>query len=116
MSHISTYAQKVTDILFFCTVARKRGYKVTQQMFSSGSIEKTKIELPGWRFPITITNEGIVQYDHWGSEAGSMDRLGELFQDYNRQLIEKNIPYDQIFYYSTEDLSNGDKKMVLEYN
>lgn len=120
MSHVSTYSQKIKDIDLFCEIAASKGYQVYKgeqhvQLYGRNqrnAVASVKIE--GWRYPLAITAEGEIQYDHWGSKPGTMELLGELCQDYNQQLIIKNLPFDQIQNFYTEKIEEG-RKIVLEY-
>jgi uncharacterized protein YmfQ (DUF2313 family) len=121
MSHISTYSQKITDIDFFLDICKKRGYEVnigkqTIQQFGSNRVDCIgSVLITGWRYKIAITENGELKYDHFGSQAGTMELLGETIQDYNDKSLEKVIPYDEVENYYKETLPNGDIKVVLEY-
>jgi hypothetical protein len=123
MSHNTKYAKRITDISTFCGVAEKFG-KVTSvpeglevRMYGGNTVKDAvaEVKLHGWQYPIAITKDGDLIYDHWGSATGTMDNLHELVQEYNIAATSKVIPYEEIQDHIMEDLPNGDKKLVLVY-
>lgn len=123
MSHVSTYAQKITDVDLFCQTAKDKGYEANifgekgkVGLYGSNQVEAIAwVKIDGWRYPLAITADGEVKYDHFGSKQGTMELLGELCQDYNQRVVEKHIDYSMVDNYYTEQLPNGDRKLVLEY-
>lgn len=125
MSHISTLKQRITNIDLFCEIAKNRGYKVTttadgefltSQQFGRNKVQaKAQIEIPGWKYPIAITENGEVKYDHWGSKPKTMELLGETIQQFNEEHILQNVPYDQLQNWTTRKVANGGVEIVLEY-
>ena len=123
MSHNTTYNKRISDLSTFCKVAQKHGNVVSGpnlevRLFGNHVVKDAaaEVKLPGWKYPIAITAEGDVIYDHWGSQSNTMDKLHLLVQDYNIAAVEKAIPYYEVENVSMETLPNGDKKMVLEYS
>jgi hypothetical protein len=123
MSHTSTYKHKVKDVNLFITLARALGYEakigknISVRHFASGTVPNAvaAIKLPGWKYEIAIKEDGEILYDHWGSGAGSFDKLGNLIQTYNRQIIADAIPHSEIEMFTNVLQKDGDIKMVLEY-
>jgi len=123
MSHNTTYGKRISDLSTLCIVAQKHGEIVSGpnlevRLFGSHVVKNAvaEIKLPGWKYPIAVTADGDIIYDHWGSQSGTMDKLHLLVQDYNIAATENVIPYDEVTNVSMETLPNGDKKMVLEYS
>jgi len=122
MSHISTYQHIITKVDLFCQLAEDLGYTVQRgaeiqvTMFGSNSVEDAvaAIHINGWKYPLAINKAGAILYDHWGSESGSMERLHKLMQTYNEDAIITDIPLDIVENYYTEQIPNGDRKLVLE--
>jgi len=119
MSHITQYNERVKDIKTFLEVAPLHG-KLTMvesvKMFGSQTQDAVcQVELPGWRYPVAISKDGSVYYDHFGSQPNTMEKLGGMLQDYNEQATAKVVPYDRVNNHYTEQLENGDRKLVLEY-
>lgn len=122
MSHISKYAKTITKVNLFCQLARDAGYKVVQEgvdvsMFGGNVVKDAvaSIHIAGWKYKIAINQEGEIMYDHWGSEVDSMEKLHALTQKYNEEAIIQDIPLDIVENYYTEQLQNGDRKLILEY-
>ena len=122
MSHISTYEHSVTKVNLFCQLARDAGYTVIEEgidvsMFGSNTVKNAiaSIHIDGWKYRIAIDQKGNILYDHWGSEAGSMEKLHKLMQTYNEEAILQDIPLDIVNNFYTEELENGDRKLILEY-
>lgn len=42
----------------------------------------TGVQLPGWRFPICITDEGTIHYDHYHGMWGEPKELSNFLQAY----------------------------------
>lgn len=126
MSHISKFAQKVTDIRFFCSVAEKRGHQVRiaettdgieVHQFSRNIVRGASAEVlfKGWRYPCAIMPNGEVLYDHWGSAVNTMEEMGLTIQEYNRSMIMNNIDYTQVETAVCNESKNGDLVVTLEY-
>jgi hypothetical protein len=59
-------------------------------MFSSNKVNAfAKINLPGWKFPIAITEDGELMYDHWGAKPDTMQHLVTMRNEYTLRLAEK---------------------------
>ncbi len=119
MSHISTYKTIITDSNLLCKIAERKKYTVIKNpkdtfMFGNMKVENANasIHLPGWRYPIAIKNQEIL-YDHFGSPPETINRLGEILQEYNKETIINNLPIDQIQNYTIEELKNGDMKLNI---
>jgi hypothetical protein len=106
MSHISTYEVTISDIKLFCQVAQKAGAEVqfaadgtlNVKQFGSNVVEdcSAEVKLPGWNYPLGIKSNGEILYDNWGSEIDSMKTLGHVLQDYNFEVIMKNVSMDMV--------------------
>jgi hypothetical protein len=126
MSHTTTYAEIVTDIDRFCNAASKLGHKVKQaeagktitvKQYGANWVNDAvaEVHLKGWRFPIAIKANGEIKYDHWGSKAETMQHLGDTLQEYRKELITENIPWDQVSNHFETVKNNGDVVITLEY-
>jgi len=122
MSHTSAYKHKIKEVNRLVNIAAKLGYRVRTQdkptvhHFSRNFVSaEVAIMIPGWRYEIAIKKDGTILYDHWGSQANTFQKLGELVQTYNKELIANSIPYNEIENYYHKEEKNGDVKMVLEY-
>ena len=122
MSHISTHKHSVQKVDVFCKVAEEAGCKVVVnptevRMYGSQRVNNAQasISIPGWRYDIAINAKGEILYDHFGSDAGSMENLHSIMQEYNQESILQELPFDQLDSYNVNELRNGDREVVLEY-
>jgi hypothetical protein len=121
MSHISEYSQKIKDKDMFLEICEQLGYETRRgdlivKQFGRNEVRAIgSVKLPGWNYEVALTEDGKLKYDHWGSEKDSMDYLGLTIQRYNDAKVRTEIPYDEIEDWTTEEMPNGDKKIVLEY-
>ena len=122
MSHISTYAIKIQNINYFLNICENKGYSVIRgeqvvKQFGSNSVNCVgSVLIDGWRYPIAITSDGELKYDHFGSQLNTMELLGKTIQEYNDVSLNLEIPYDEISNcYKQFDKETGDIRVVLEY-
>jgi hypothetical protein len=121
MSHVTVHGQKITDISRLCNIASKKGYDVYEEsqfvkLYGRTAIKAlASIKITDWRFPLAITPEGEIKYDHFGSKPGTMELFGEMLQEYNESLTFDHIPFDEINSYSIESNEKGDRILTLEY-
>ena len=120
MSHVTKHTQIITNKDLFLKTCSDRGYKVrlaeSIQLYGSNRVKCIAgIQIPGWRYEIALTEDGELQYDHFGSERGTMELLGETLQEYNINATLEEVPFETIKDHYQETLENGDIKMVLEY-
>lgn len=126
MSHTSTMQQLITNATLFCQLAAKNGHSVKLaekgktfrvNHYGSNSVGDAiaEVKLKDWRYPLAIRANGEVLYDHFGSVPNSMQTFKDQMQEYNQELITKNIPYDQLSNWSTKKVANGDVVITLEY-
>jgi len=122
MSHISTYqGVKIKDINLFLNCARAKGHQVqlgeqVVRQFGSNAVNAVaSVKLQGWRYPLAVTSNGEIKYDHFGSNTNTFDHLGNLVQKYNEEAIAQSIDYGQVTNFYKEKMENGDMKLVFEY-
>ena len=117
MSHVSTYGQKIKDLGALQTACEELGFEFvegeqTVQQYGRNAIQAVASFRPkGWKYSIAVTEEGEVQYDHWGSQSDTMQHLGRTLQRTNQISIE-NECWDKSI--TTETLENGDLRMIIE--
>ena len=124
MSHISKYKYKIKDLNILESVCKSMGFEFVEgeqavKMYGNQQVSENvvaSIKLPGWRYSIAIGANGALSYDHFGSEADSFDRLGELVQTYNAEAITQEFWAtglgNNLF---VEQMKDGSKEMILEY-
>lgn len=121
MSHISTYTVKIKNLDLFLNCAVTRGHKILKgqqvvKQFGSNQVDAiASVKLEGWGYPLAITETGEIKYDHFGSMPNTMERLGELCQFYNEEVISMNIDYSKVQNFFKEKDKEGNVKLVFEY-
>lgn len=123
MSHVSVYKTIIKDVPLLCNLANDLySYKVREESHSVnfwGRLNTkaiASIHIKGWKYPIAITKEGEIHYDHFGSEPNTMSKLGTLLQEYCVSLITNKIPTDKVkSFYSTKTKDTGDYLLTLEF-
>lgn len=124
MSHISIYKQVIKDLDTMEKLCKRHGIKhrvaasgailIVKQYGSNEVKAKMGIHLKGWGYEIAITAEGKINYDNWGSESGSMDRLGRLVQEYNKEVILQQA-YMSASNVTVSENTSGVVEIELEY-
>lgn len=120
MSHVTKHSVKVSDLKLFCHIAKELGYQVgekgTVRLYGSNIVkDAVPVHITGWNYPLAITADGAIHYDHFGSQHGTMEKFHELMMGYNEQVTIRNIPMDLVHNYWTATLEDGRRKLVLEY-
>ena len=120
MSHISKYDKKVNDIKKFLSIAIALGHEVKEVeevgMFGGQRVEAVaQVHLKDWRYPLAVDKKGAIHYDHFGSAPNTMDHLGELYGNYSLSRTIDLIPFDEVESYHVEEMEDGNKKLVMEY-
>ena len=123
MSHISEYPIKVKKLDVLINVCSNLGFEVRQSatladdltvsQFGSNAVKAAVgVKIPGWGYEIAVTSDGKVKYDHFGSKPNTMDKLGKMLQEYNKEAILEESWMTQN---SVETMENGAIKLVLEF-
>jgi len=92
MSHTVRLELKVKDKDLFKSVALKKGYRVKENArvkFFSTSHKGMAVYLPGWKYPVVITEDGTITYDNYDGNWGDKKFLDDLMQSYSRELVIK---------------------------
>jgi hypothetical protein len=125
MSHNSVYKATCNRLDLLEGIVGRLGGKFTLtnevKLYGSNKTPSmASIKLPGWRYDIAVTTDGELIYDHFGSGAGSMDKLHSMVQMYNEEVTTEKVVLEQamgsnINAYWVEDQANGDRVMVIDY-
>lgn len=124
MSHVYTYGDKIRNVDLFmeiCAAAQATLCRIGEhsvQQYGSNKVDcVASALLPQWRYPIALTQEGSVKYDHWGASGGekSMEVMKDIVQEYWKQSVEEVIDWTDVTSYNKEVLPNGDIEMVYEF-
>jgi hypothetical protein len=125
MSHIYTYEANIKNALLFLKTCKDIGATQIQtgkhliDQYGSNKVPCiASCLLPDWKYPIAVTNEGDVKYDHWGAKNGqlSMETLSKCIQGYWKEEVTQAIDWMEVTDYSEVTLPNGDVKLVLMYD
>jgi hypothetical protein len=90
MSHTVSLKLKVKDKRLLKEIALKKGYKVEDDAhvrFFSSEEYGMAVYLPGWHYPVVVTDGGEVRYDNYNGKWGKQEVLNELMQDYATELV-----------------------------
>jgi len=82
------------------------------KMYGRNSVTGTVIQLPGWAYPIVVTEDGKLQYDPYNSEPNSYDRIHEFTAQYNYEVATDALEENEFMYTETEE---GDEIVLLAY-
>jgi len=120
MSHKSVYEKKITDLPMFKRTLDRLGVPYTEnctvKLYGSQS-EKAALgfKLPGWRYEIAVTEKGNIVYDHFGSQANTMEHLGRTIKEYNQGAILMKANFNQDIINTSIQQVKGGTKLVLEF-
>lgn len=122
MSHVSTYGQKAKNLNQFKATLEALGIPFKEncdvQQYGRNIVAGAAIgfQIPGWKYEIAVMKDGSILYDHWGSEANTMERLGLLLQKYNEDVIfAEAYGQEGVSNVWVQTLEDGDRKLVIEY-
>lgn len=91
MSHLVTINIELKDKQATIAACNRLGWQVkenTQIVYADGKNPKgTVIYIPGWRYPITITNDGNVVGDNYNGAWGDPAKLNQLKQAYGAEVV-----------------------------
>lgn len=95
MSHNSQLEFEVKDMDLLIGVVDLIGGIVkvgeqTVQLFTRDQLQaRAIVNLPGWRYPVVVTKDNKLVYDHWGSERDTMKYLYDMTNEYTLRVTEK---------------------------
>jgi hypothetical protein len=90
MSHTVKLRVKVKDKELFKEIALRKGYRIEEGVtvrFYSSTERGMAVYLPGWKYPVVVTDDGEVRYDNWNGKWGKTEVLHELMQEYATELV-----------------------------
>lgn len=96
MSHVSQYKMRCKDLSALKQVLDSKGISyrenVMTQLYGSNKVNAAlEFKLPGWRYSCAVDEEGVIHYDHFGSQSNTIHLLGETVQEYNKAVIMPKI-------------------------
>lgn len=120
MSHTSVYQSSIKNIdtLKKVLTEKKISFRdstksdLSEKLFSSSpESQAIAFNLENWLYPIIVDTKGAIYYDNFGGKWGSMEKLGEVIQNYNVKVIEENIDFSS---FSMNKSIDKDGNLVLE--
>ena len=101
MSHIVTVKSKFKDPVVLQRVCEKMGIKcelaekgktLRRDLYSSQSVEGVAaFQLPGWNYPVVVTQEGEIKYDNYNGHWGEQAKLDQVSQNYSRDFTVESL-------------------------
>ena len=92
MSHTVELELKIKDRELFKKVAKDLGLKVQEnadvKLFSS-THSGLAVYLPGWKYPVVVSDDGALYYDNYDGNWGDIRELRKLQNRYGAELIKK---------------------------
>ena len=119
MSHrIKVEKIKLTDM----AVLRLAAKAVGAQLVNDGTVQPHRlynaqvtgvgIQLPGWKYPVIVDQEGSIHYDNFNGHWGNQAQLDKLLQEYSVQKAKHEaLMYG---YTVTQQYVNDKGEVVLE--
>ena len=112
MSHMSTMKLKVTDMSALMKACSSLGLTIKENErvnFYSDNATGTSIQLPGWDYPIVIKPDGSIKYDNYNERWGDIDKLNELVQQYNYEVVVDQLALED---YVFDEVQEGDEIVI----
>ncbi len=117
MSHVATISIKCKDVnAIKRACARIGGTYCGRDFFRFYDNQEFLghiVQLPGWQYPICITDDGNIQYDNFNGEWGSTETLQQFQQLYAIEAA-KCAAEEQSYAYTEEVLPTGVLKLTIE--
>lgn len=95
MSHTVTIETELSNrqvILAACKRLSWRCEENARIRFHDGAaVEGTAVYIPGWRYPIVVTNDGATKGDNYNGAWGDAGLLGRLKQAYGIETAKREL-------------------------
>lgn len=89
MSHTATVKTEIKDVDTLRQVAEGLGYKVTTGLKEVRLFQDTergenltRVDIPGWSYPLVVKEDGTVAYDNYNGSWGDISKMHALQQGY----------------------------------
>jgi len=92
MSHTVELELKIKNKDLFKKVAQDLELKVQENAtvsFFSSTHSGLAVYLPGWRYPVVVSDDGTLYYDNYDGKWGDIRELRKLQNRYGAELIKK---------------------------
>jgi hypothetical protein len=115
MSHIVTLNVKIKDKETLRQVAEEDlGLRVQEKetvtFYGGNTRTGMTVRLPGWNYPVLVTEDGELLYDNYEGMWGSQDQLNRLIQNYTIASVYKAAGSRPV---TSEVLPDGTVKLRL---
>lgn len=115
MSHTTTVELEIKSMSALRTACAELGYQIREDvdvnMFDGQRIRGTEVTIPGWHYPIVIS-QGKIHYDNYEGRWGDSKKLDALRQRYAVN-VQKEAARAR-GYRVREERVGGKVKLVLE--
>lgn len=114
MSHVIKANLEIKDQDLFTQVAHDLGFQVgliTSVQMYNRQVTGMPVHLPGWTYPVIVTQEGHLLYDNYGGQWGDQIHLQELIQAYAQAQVEQEAR--QVGQYILSQEQEADGTLVL---
>ena len=92
MSHIVKLSVEIHNLAALATACERLGYEISAERhavhFPAGVACGYTVKIPGWRFPVVVSDDGEVVYDNYAGRWGDTADLNRLVQEYTAQVVE----------------------------
>lgn len=117
MSHLATLNMLVKDLTLVAQIAQEKGWGFeaqikARQSFAGVTKEGSALQIPGWKYPIIITEQGDLLYDHYNGNWGNPVQLQEFVHEYTTQLNLQDLQMAGMSAYVTETSVNEAHQIV----
>jgi hypothetical protein len=83
----------------------------TVRFFDGRQVTGTAIRLPGWQYPVVISEDGELTFDDYNGHWGKPQHLEAFRMQYTLAIVRQSMGDSYMF--ETETLPSGDLRVVL---
>lgn len=91
MSHMTKLKMKI-DVARLRTSLQKSGITWEEhacvKFWDGTKVTGLAFKLPGWHYPVVVTDDGQLYYDNFAGYWGDINELNKVIQAYSTQLIQ----------------------------
>lgn len=116
MSHVATLNTLVKDFSLVAQIAEAKGWSfdsvMAKRMIYVTSKVGAALKPTGWAYPIVISEEGSLHYDHYNGQWGNPELLQEFTHEYTTQLNLQDLQMAGMSAYVAETQRNSEGQVV----
>ena len=116
MSHTVTRKTAFHSIDAIEEAARRVGATIVgrnNHRLYSDTISGLGIQLPGWKYPVVVRENGEIAFDNYGGRWGDIEQLNEFSQQYAVAAIEQEAA-NQGYSYEVVGQENGEIHITVD--